>query len=164
MSTTDNLKAAFAGESQANRKYTAYARQAETEGLPGVARLFRAAAAAETVHALSHFRALGGVQDTLSNLQDAAGGEQFEFTKMYPPFVAEAKKEGHAAGQRSMEYALEAEKGHFAFYTEAIAAVKAGKDLAAARFFICPLCGHTVSSRAPDACPVCGTRKFDEIV
>ena len=139
MSTTDNLKTAFAGESQANRKYTAYARQAEMDGLPGVARLFRAAAAAETVHALGHFRALGGVKDTLATLQDAAG-------------------------QKSMEYALEAEKGHFAFYTEAIAAVKAGRDFAGTRLYVCPVCGHTVANLAPDACPVCGTRKFDEIV
>jgi rubrerythrin len=163
MSTVDNLKTAFAGESQANRKYTAYARKAEQDGLPGVSRLFRAAAAAETVHALAHFRALGGVKDTLANLQDAAAGENYEVTQMYPPFVEEARKEAHAAGLRSMDYALQVEKVHFALYNAALASVKGGKDIPVQPYFVCPTCGHTVAGQAPGTCPICGAKKFDEI-
>ena len=163
MSTIDCLKTAFAGESQANRKYTAYAKKAEQDGLPGVARLFRAAAAAETVHALAHFRALGGVKTTLANLQDGLAGENYEINEMYPPFVAEAKKEGHAAGERSMAYALAVEKIHAALYAQAIESVKAGKDILVQTFYVCPVCGYTVAGQAPTKCPVCDSLKFDEV-
>jgi rubrerythrin len=163
MSTNDCLKSAFAGESQANRKYTAYAKKADQDGLPGVARLFRAAAAAETVHALAHFRALGGVKTTLANLQDGLAGENYEVKEMYPPFVAEAKKEGHAAGERSMAYALAVEKVHAELYAKAIEAVKAGKDFPVQTFFVCPVCGYTVAGAAPAKCPVCDSLKFDEV-
>lgn len=163
MTAADCLKNAFAGESQANRKYTAYARKAEQDGLPGVARLFRAAAAAETVHALAHFKALGGVKETLANLQDAMTGENYEVKEMYPPFVAEARKEGHAAGERSMAFALAVEKVHAELYAKAVEAVKAGKDIAVQPFFVCPVCGYTVAGQAPAKCPVCASLKFDEV-
>jgi rubrerythrin len=164
MATIDNLKGAFAGESQANRKYLAYAKKADQDKLPGIAKLFRAAAHAETVHALAHLRAMGGIKDTLSNLEDALGGETFEFTQMYPPYVAEAKQEGNAAAERSFAYAMTVEKTHADLYTAALAAAKAGMDIAAKKFYVCPVCGHTVADGQPDKCPVCGTLKFDEIV
>jgi len=163
MATTDNLKDAFAGESQANRKYLAYAKRADQDKLPGIAKLFRAAAHAETVHAHAHLRALGGIKDTLSNLEDAVGGETFEFTQMYPPYVEAAKREGNAAAERSFAYALTVEKTHADLYTAALAAAKAGKDIAARTFFVCPVCGHTVADGRPDKCPVCGSLVFDEI-
>ncbi len=164
MATIDNLKGAFAGESQANRKYLAYAKKADQDKLPGVAKLFRAAAQAETVHALAHLRAMGGVNDTVTNLEEAVGGENFEFTKMYPPYVDEAKKEGHAAAERSFAYAMTVEKTHFDLYSAALAAAKEGKDIAAQKFYVCPVCGHTVADGHPDKCPVCGTLKWDEVV
>lgn len=163
MGTLDNLKGAFAGESQANRKYLAYAKKADQDRLPGIAKLFRAAAHAETVHAHAHLRAMGGIQDTVANLTDAATGEDFEFTKMYPPYVAEAKKEGHAAAERSFAFAMAVEKTHFDLYTAALAAAKAGKDIAAQKFYVCPVCGHTVADGHPDKCPVCGSLKWDEV-
>ena len=119
MATIDNLKNAFAGESQANRKYLAFAKKADQDQLPGVARLFRAAAHAETVHAHAHLRAMGGIHDTQANLQEAVGGETFEFTKMYPPYVEEAKKEGHAAAERSFAFAMTVKKTHADLYTRA---------------------------------------------
>jgi len=164
MPTIDNLKEAFAGESQANRKYLAYAKKADQDKLPGVAKLFRAAAHAETVHAHAHLRAMGGIKDTLANLEDAVGGETFEFTKMYPPYVEEAKQEGHAAAERSFAYAMAVEKTHADLYEAALSAVKGGKDIAAQKFYVCPVCGHTVADSHPDKCPVCGALKFDEIV
>lgn len=163
MSAIDCLKTAFAGESQANRKYTAYAKKADQDGLPGVARLFRAAAAAETVHALAHFRAMGGVKTTLANLQDGLAGETYEIKEMYPPFVAEAKKEGHVAGERSMAYALAVEKIHAELYSQAIENVKVGKDIMIQNYYICPVCGYTVAGSAPAKCPVCDSLKFDEV-
>jgi rubrerythrin len=164
VSTHDNLKDAFAGESQANRKYTAYAKKADQEKLPGIAKLFRAAAHAETVHALNHLRAMGGIADTVTNLKDAASGEDFEFTKMYPPYVEEAKKEGNAAAERTLAYAMVVEKTHFDLYTAALAAAQEGKDIPAQKFYVCPVCGHTVADGHPDTCPVCGSVKWDEIV
>ncbi len=163
MATLENLKDAFAGESQANRKYLAYAKKAEQDGLPGVAKLFRAAAHAETVHAHAHLRAMGGIHDTLANLEDAVGGETFEFTKMYPPYLEQAKAEGQAAAARSFAFAMTVEKTHAELYTAALESVKGGADLAARTFFVCPVCGHTVADGHPDACPVCGAVKWDEI-
>jgi rubrerythrin len=158
MPTDDNLQAAFAGESQANRKYLAFAKRAETDGLMQIAKLFRAAAAAETIHAHSHFRVLGGVKGTAENLQAAIEGEHHEFTSMYPGFIAAAIAEGKRAAQSSFEKANEVEKIHHALYTEALAAAKAGSDLPAADMFVCGVCGYTVAGSAPDVCPVCGAR------
>lgn len=156
MPTSDNLKTAFAGESQATNKYLAYADKAEKDDYPGIARLFRAIAAAETVHAQNHFRALGAAKGTLENLIDAQGGEDYEIHTMYPPMLAEAEAEGERKAARSLHFALEVEKVHYALYAEAIAAVKAGRDLTETKVRICPVCGHTVIGDAPDKCPVCG--------
>lgn len=164
MATSDNLKDAFAGESQANRKYLAFAKKAEQDQFFGVAKLFRAAAHAETVHAHAHLRALGGIHDTQANLQEAVGGETFEFTQMYPPYVEQAKKEGHAAAERSFAYAMTVEKTHAELYAAALASVKNGIDISAKAFYVCPVCGHTVADGHPERCPVCSSVKWDEIV
>ncbi|MCC7166051.1 MAG: rubrerythrin family protein [Rhodospirillales bacterium] len=165
MTTQDDLKDAFAGESQANRKYLAYAEQAERDGKPQVARLFRAVAAAETLHAHAHLRAMDGVKSTEVNLADALSGEEYEFTTMYPPMVARAKAEGHKKAERSMSQALEVEKVHHVLFKAALDAVRAGRDLPADALRICPVCGHTVIGEAPASCPVCGVKgeKYTEI-
>jgi rubrerythrin len=158
MKTTDNLKEAFAGESQANRKYLAYGEQAAKDGFPVVAKLFRAVAAAETIHAHAHLRALDGVKSTVDNLADAMEGEHHEFTSMYPPMLEAAKAEGHKKAERSMFHALEVEKVHYELFQAAAAAVKSGADLTDATVRVCPVCGHTVIGDAPDACPVCNCK------
>ena len=165
MSTLEDLKAGFAGESQANRKYLAYARKAENEGFVQVARLFRAIASAETVHAHAHFRVMGGVKSTAANLEDAIAGEAYEFQTMYPEFVATAEKEKNSAALTSFKHAMTVEKVHHELYAKALAAVKAGADLTAQKIFVCEICGHTVLGEAPDKCPVCGASraKFTEV-
>jgi rubrerythrin len=165
MATLDNLQAAFAGESQANRKYLAFAAKADADGKPQIAKLFRAAAAAETVHAHAHLRVMNGVGSTVANVQAAIEGEGHEFKTMYPGFVAEAKKEGNQAALKSFEFAMTVEKVHYDLYSQAAEALKAGKDLTTAKIFVCPVCGNTVLNGAPDKCPVCGVpgAKFSEI-
>ena len=157
MATSDNLKEAFAGESQANRKYLAFAKQADADGRPQIARLFRAAAEAETVHAHAHLRVMGGVKSTEANLQAAIEGEGYEYQTMYPKFLAEAESEGSAAAVESFQNALAVEKIHHGLYGQALAAAKAGKDLPAAPIFVCLVCGNTVLGRAPGACPICSS-------
>ena len=159
MSTAENLQDAFAGESQANRKYLAFAKKAETDGYPQVAKLFRAAAEAETVHAHAHLRVMGGIKDTPANLQTAIGGEGFEFQEMYPDYLAEAEAEGNKAAAYSFKNALAVEETHHDLYTEALKAIQEGKDLPEGQIFVCPVCGHTVWGEAPDKCPVCGAAK-----
>jgi rubrerythrin len=154
--TEANLKEAFAGESQAFTKYTIFAERAEREGFPEVARLFRAIAFAECVHATNHLRALGGIGDTVSNLDAAIGGENYEVTEMYPAFDAVAKLQQEKGAIRSIHYALEAEKIHELMYGEAKTSVEATNDIPSAPVFVCPVCGHTVIGEAPDKCPVCG--------
>lgn len=159
MPTIDNLKAAFAGESQANRKYTAFAKKAEAEGLKGVAKLFRAAAEAETIHAHSHLRVMGGIQSTLENLKVAADGEAYEFREMYPPFLDEAEKEGNKAAATTFRYAMKAEEVHHNLYNQALEAVKAGQDLPAQNVYLCTVCGHIEMGEAPDKCHICNAGK-----
>jgi rubrerythrin len=165
MSTEQNLWGAFAGESQANRKYLAFAKKAEADGYPQVAKLFRAAAAAETVHAHSHLRVLSGVKDTLTNLQAAIDGEGHEFRDMYPGFLKEAESDGNAAAINTFKFALAVEKVHYDLYSEAFAAVKAGKDLPARDVYVCDVCGHTVYGAPTEKCPVCGVphTKFSKV-
>ncbi len=165
MATTDNLQEAFAGESQANRKYLAFAKKAEQDGLAQVAKLFRAAAEAETIHAHAHFRVLGGVKSTAENLQAAVEGEGFEFQQMYPKFLAEAQAEGAKAAEVSFKNALVVEEVHYGLYQNALAAVQAGNDLPAASIHVCPVCGNTIEGGAPDKCGVCGVAgdRFIEI-
>jgi rubrerythrin len=162
--TIENLKEAFAGESQANRKYLAFARKAEQEGFSVVARLFRAAAEAETIHALGHFQAMDGVGTTLDNLKAAQAGETYEFQTMYPPMIKQAEVEAHK-GKRMFDFAAKAEAIHAKLYALAIEAVKSGKDLSATSFFLCPVCGHIELGAPPAACPICGAKgeKFQKM-
>ncbi len=153
--TLENLKTAFAGESQANRKYLAYAKKAEQDGFPNVARLFRAAAEAETVHALGHLKSMGGVGSTVDNLKDAVAGETFEHTEMYPPMLEQAEKEGHR-GKAMIGMALKAEIVHAELYQEALESVLSGQDLATADVYYCPVCGHVEIGKPSEACPICG--------
>ena len=159
MPTQENLQAAFAGESQANRKYLAFAAKADAEGYAQIARLFRAAAAAETVHAHSHLRAMNGVQDTKKNLEAAIQGEAYEFREMYPKFIAEAEAEGSKAALVSFRNANAVEKTHHDLYKAALESFEQGKDLPAAEMYVCDVCGNTVVGEAPDKCPVCGAAK-----
>jgi rubrerythrin len=157
--TEENLKVAFAGESQAYMKYAIFADKAEEEGYPEVARLFRAISFAERVHATNHLRELGDIGDTVANLGTAMEGENYENTEMYPAFNAVAKLQGERGAMLSIHYALEAEKIHEAMYGEAKNMVASGSDIQSAPVFVCPLCGHTVIGEAPDKCPICATPK-----
>jgi len=156
MATADNLQDAFAGESQANRKYLAFAKKADDEGLSQIAKLFRAAAAAETIHAHAHLRALGGIGETSANLGAAIDGEGFEFQQMYPKFVAEAEVEGNTAALVSFRNAMAVEEIHHGLYSEALATYVGGSDLPASKIVVCNVCGNTIPGDAPDRCPVCG--------
>lgn len=159
MSTKENLAEAFAGESQANRKYLAFAKKAEADGLPQVAKLFRAAAHAETVHAHAHLRAMGGIRSTAENLKEAVEGEGFEFQKMYPPFLEQARVEGDRAAENSFKFALAVEEVHHGLYQQALSAVEKGADLAERPIYVCEVCGNTVYDAAPDKCAVCQVPK-----
>lgn len=162
--TVENLKEAFAGESQAFQKYTAFAKQAEKEGLTNIAKLFRTAADAERVHAEGHFKALDGIGTTVENLQAAIGGETYEFTEMYPPMLEQAIADNHKA-KRMFAYAVEAEAVHAKLYAIALEAAKAGKDIEVGEIYLCPVCGHIEFTNAPEKCPICGLsgNKFVQI-
>jgi rubrerythrin len=149
------LKEAFAGESQANRTYLAFAEKADREGQPQAARLFRAAAAAETVHAHSHLRALKGIGSTQDNLKEAIAGETHEFKSMYPEMLEQAKAEGHKDAERSFRFALEVEKVHGALYQNMLDNLGSTGDFP---YYVCPVCGYTTERGAPDTCPVCNTK------
>ncbi len=154
--TEEFLKAAFAGESQAHMKYLAFAEKAEKEGRPRIANLFRAIAYAELVHATNHLEALGGIGSTSENLAAAKGGEDFEIDEMYPAYLANAELQGEKKAERTMRFALEAEKIHSELYAAAKAAVDAGEDIAEAKVWVCPVCGWTsTGEEPPDRCPVC---------
>lgn len=159
MATNENLQNAFAGESQANRKYLAFSEAAEREGLLQIAKLFRAAAEAETVHAMSHLRVLGWPKTTAENLKSAMEGESYEFNKMYPAFYEEAVKEGNKAAAGSFGRANSVEEIHFDLYGKAAEAVAAGKDLGPSKIHVCSFCGNTILGDAPDMCPVCHAKK-----
>ena len=156
MSNSDkNLAAAFAGESQANRKYLAFAKQADAEGHTQAAKLFRAAAEAETIHAHAHLKALGGIKSTAENLKTAVEGETYEFESMYPDFIKEAKEENNAAALRTFNLANEAEKVHAELYKKALANLGNGE---AYDYYLCTVCGHIAEKDAPDKCPICGAK------
>jgi len=153
-----NLKAAFAGESQANRKYLAFAEKAEKDGYPQVARLFRAAAEAETVHAHNHLKALKAINSTADNLKEAIAGETAEFREMYPGMIAAAQAEGHKEALRSFEFANEVEKVHAKLFEKALANLEKKEEMA---IYVCTICGHTVEGEPPDQCPICkAVKKF----
>lgn len=154
--TETNLKDAFAGESQANRKYLAFAKKAEQDGFANVARLFRAAAEAETIHAHGHLAALDGVKSTAENLKAAIEGETYEYTRMYPPMLKQAEADNHK-GKRMFAFAAQAEAVHAELYKKALKAVEQGKDLTET-FYLCPVCGHIETGKPPAACPICGAK------
>jgi rubrerythrin len=151
--TEENLKEAFAGESQANRRYLAFAKRADKEGYPQAAKLFRAAAEAETVHAHAHLRALGGIGTTEANIEEAISGETHEFNTMYPAMIEEAKAEGNKAAERSFSYANEVEKIHAALYQKASDNLD---SLEAVDYYVCSVCGYTCEKEPPEKCPICG--------
>jgi len=157
MSKTEQfLKEAFAGESQANRKYLAFAVKADQEGYSQAARLFRAAAEAETVHAHNHLRALNGIRITKENLQEAVAGETHEFQKMYPEMIEAAKAEGQKAAERTFTYANSVEKIHAQLYQKLLDGL--GKSQENFPYYVCPVCGYTAEKEPPGTCPVCGTK------
>ncbi len=156
MSKTDeNLREAFAGESQANRKYLAFAKQADKENYPSIAKLFRAAAEAETVHAHAHLRALKAVNSTAENLKEAVAGETHEFNHMYPEMIETAKEENQKDAERSFKYANEVEKVHAELYQKALGELDQARDV---EYYVCPVCGYTCEDEAPDKCPVCNAK------
>ena len=153
--TQENLGAAFAGESQANRRYLFFAEKAEKDGHPQVARLFRAIAEAETVHARNHLSTMGNIKSTEENLKEAIGGEHYEFTKMYPEFIEQAKSEGVKRAEATFDFANKVEKIHHTLYEKALQAVEGSQKLEDKPFFVCQVCGYTVAGAAPDKCPIC---------
>jgi rubrerythrin len=155
--TEENLKEAFAGESQANRKYLAFAKKAEGEGFKQVAKLFRAAAEAETVHAHNHLKELNGIKSTKENLVEAINGESYEFQKMYPEMIEKAKDEGNKSAMRSFHIANEVEKVHAGLYKKALDSLGKNQEV---DYYICKVCGNTVEGEPPDVCPVCGAKKM----
>lgn len=154
--TEEFLKEAFAGESQANRKYLAFAKKADDEGYPQVARLFRAAAEAETVHAHNHLRALKGIGSTADNLKEAIEGETHEFEHMYPEMIETAKAEEAKEALRSFEWANEVEKIHADLYKKLLDSL--GGEVSEYAYYVCPVCGYTAEGEAPERCPVCGAK------
>ena len=160
--TEENLKEAFSGESQASMRYMAFAEKADSEGLPGAARLFRAAARAEAVHALNHLRAMNGIKGTRENIEVAVDGESFEFKEMYPAMVKDAVNDKEIEARHSLEYAMSVEMVHHKLFKKAL---ENESENASASFYVCPVCGYTVRDKAPKKCPYCGVdeTKFMEI-
>ena len=155
--TTDNLKDAFAGESQANQKYKAFAKKAEKEGFANIAKLFRTTAEAERIHAEGHLKALEMIASTADNLQAAIDGETYEFEEMYPPMLSLAKEDGHKA-KTMFKFAVDAEEVHAIIYKKALEAVKNGVDMDVTDFHLCPICGYIELGAIPEKCPVCGAK------
>ncbi len=159
--TDENLKAAFAGESQANRRYLAFAQKAEEEGFTQAAKLFKAAAEAETIHALNHLRITDEIKSTTDNLSTAVSGETFEFKKMYPEYISAAKQEGNKQAAWSFDVASKVEQVHAKLFLKAIDAVKNKKELEKVDYCVCGVCGNTVEGTPPDKCPICGSPKSE---
>ena len=153
--TKEDLKEAFAGESQANQKYRAFAKKALRDGYPNIAKLFTTTAEAEKIHAEGHLRALEGISATVENLKEAIAGETYEYKKMYPPMLDQAVKEDHKA-QRMFKYAISAEDVHAQLYKRALKAAEQGKDLDETDFYLCPVCGHIEFGKPEENCPICG--------
>ena len=154
--TQENLKAAFAGESQANRRYLFSAEQADRDGQKQVARLFRAVAEAETVHARNHLRVLGEIKSDKENLQAAVGGENYEFTEMYPGFIEQAKTEGNQKAENSFDLANKVEQIHHKLFQAALKDLESGAAAKDAPYYVCQVCGNTVLGEVPERCPICG--------
>lgn len=156
--TNENLQEAFAGESQANQKYRAFAKKAEKEGFVNIAKLFRTTAEAERIHAEGHLKALDAIASTAENLQAAIDGETHEFTEMYPPMVDQAVSDSHKA-KTMFKFAVDAEEVHAQIYSKALEAVKNGTDMDVSDFYLCPVCGYIELGAAPEKCPVCGAKQ-----
>jgi rubrerythrin len=154
--TKENLEEAFAGESQANRKYLFFSEKADESGNKQLARLFRAAAEAETVHARNHLKVLGEIKTDKENLQAAVGGENYEFTEMYPDFIKQADKEGNKQASRSFDLANKVEQIHHKLFEAALSGLESGKSSPDAPYYVCQVCGNTVEGEAPERCPICG--------
>ncbi|MGD9118231.1 MAG: rubrerythrin family protein [Dehalococcoidia bacterium] len=163
--TEKNLEEAFAGESQASRRYQYFADKADSEGHPQIARLFRAAVEAETIHARNHLKVLGGINSTQENLKEAISGEEYEYTKMYPTFIKEAKEAGQKRAEMSFNYANAVEKLHHDLYQKALESLEAGQEPKAEPYYVCSVCGNTVAGEAPERCPICGAprSKFKKV-
>jgi len=163
--TSENLKDAFSGESQANRMYLAFAKKADKEGLPQIAKLFRAAALAETVHALNHLEIMGKTKSTMENLKTAVSGETFEFDEMYPKYIEIAEKEGNKKAAWSFDVANKVEEIHAGLFSKALETLETKRQLADTDYYVCKVCGNTVENAAPERCPICGTSKeqFEKI-
>lgn len=154
--TQENLKDAFAGESQANQKYRAFAKKAEKDGFPNIAKLFKTTAEAERIHAEGHLGSLDGINSTVENLKAAIEGETYETENMYPPMLEQAEADGHKA-KRMFKYALDVEAVHAKLYKMALEAAEQGKDLDVSEIYLCPVCGHIEFGKPEENCPVCGT-------
>lgn len=156
---------AFAGESQANRKYLAFAKQAEKEGFPNIANLFRAVAEAETIHAHNHLRVAGGIKSTEENLAAAQSGEHYEIEKMYPEFMGQAKADNQPKAEQTFDWAYQTEKIHHDMYEKALSVLKSGSDIEVADYYVCDVCGYTAEGEIPEKCPICGAihTKFRKI-
>ena len=166
MTTRDNLMAAFAGESQANRKYAGFSEEADEKGFRNVAKLFRAASEAEAIHARRLLKVMGAIGATDENLKKSVAGETEEFTSMYPGFISTAKTEGvQTEAEIAFTYAMKAEEVHAGFYKKALEAVQGKRDLAASKIFLCPICGNIFLDTVPDQCPICKAfrKKFKEV-
>jgi rubrerythrin len=159
--TIENLKDAFAGESQANRRYLAFAEKAEKEGLMQAAKLFRAAAEAETIHALNHLRTMGEIKSTVENLDAAVSGETFEFKEMYPKYLSIAKQEENDQAAWSFDVANKVEQVHAGLFSKAVEALRNNKELTKIDYYVCSVCGNTVEGIAPEKCPICGAAKTE---
>jgi len=157
--TSENLQAAFAGESQASRKYLYFAEKAEEEGHKQIAKLFRAASDAETVHARNHLKVMQGIKSTRDNLKDAIGGENYEFTEMYPAFMKQADAEGDKKAKGSFDLANKVEQIHYRLYQAALSMLEKGQAMTEKPVYVCQVCGNTVEGEAPDRCPICGAPK-----
>lgn len=157
--TDENLQEAFAGESQANRRYLFFASKADTEGYPQIARLFRAAAEAETVHARNHFNAMDGVGSTKANLNAGVIGEHQEFTGMYPRFIEQSRVDQYRRAEVSFDWANKVEEIHHGLFQEALKALESDESMKDEPIFVCQGCGNTVEGEAPEVCPICGAPK-----
>jgi rubrerythrin len=157
--TGENLQTAFAGESHASRKYLYFAEKAEEEGHKQIARLFRAASEAETVHARNHLKVMEGIKSTRDNLKEAIGGESYEFTEMYPAFMKQAEAEGDNKAKNSFDLANKVEQIHHRLYQAALSMLEKGQSMAEKPMYVCQICGNTVEGEAPDKCPICGAPK-----
>jgi rubrerythrin len=174
--TLQNLNAAYQGESNAASRYVKYAEKAVADGFPQVGKLFRAAAAAEAIHRDNHREAivaLGGKVATFQldavtpgatadNLQAAIKGESYERDTMYPQFLVQAKADDARAAIRTIEFAAAAEAEHAKLYQDALASLGKNAD---ADYYVCPVCGATLTERPAKKCPTCrkGGDKFAKI-